>query len=137
MRNVKKKDLERGAALVEFAIVLPFLLLLVIGLVEFGLLFYNQQVLTNSSREAARAGIAHLTENEIKDIAVQYCNDRLITFGVQQNLDTADVLVDGELGSYPDILKVTINYGYTFLFPKLIGLGTGLQLKAETFMNTE
>ena len=44
---------QKGAALIEFAIVLPLLLLLVFGAIEFGLLFYNKQVITNASREGA------------------------------------------------------------------------------------
>ena len=62
MRNFKDKSPERGAAVVEFAIVLPFLMLLLIGIIELGLLFYNQQVLTNASREGARSGIARFDD---------------------------------------------------------------------------
>ena len=48
---------QRGAAAVEFAIVLPILLLLFAGVTEFGIMYYNKQVLTNASREGARAGV--------------------------------------------------------------------------------
>jgi Flp pilus assembly protein TadG len=48
---------ENGAAAVEFAILLPLLAGLVFGIIEFGLLLYNQQVITNASREGARAAI--------------------------------------------------------------------------------
>lgn len=46
----------RGAALVEFAIVAPVLLLLVMGMIEYGRLVMVQQVITNASREGARQG---------------------------------------------------------------------------------
>lgn len=137
MRNIQHKSWERGTALVEFAIVLPLLVLIFVGIIEFGLLFYNQQVLTNSSREGARAGIAHLDENEIKTIVVNYSKDRLITFGTGPNVIPDDVDVVGALGAYPDNLNVNISYDYTFLFPKLLGLGTSMQLKAKTMMNME
>lgn len=45
---------ERGAAAVEMAIVLPLLLLILGGLVDFGRLYYTQLVLTNAAREGAR-----------------------------------------------------------------------------------
>ncbi|MCK5219206.1 pilus assembly protein, partial [bacterium] len=45
---------QRGAAAVEFAIVLPLLALILFGTIDFALLFYNKQVLTNASREGAR-----------------------------------------------------------------------------------
>ena len=137
MRGIKEKNPERGAALVELAIVLPLLLLILVGIIEFGLLFYNQQVLTNSSREGARAGIAHLEEVKIKEIAVAYCNDRLITFDTLQNLINDDVTVVGELTDYPENLTVTVSYDYSFLIPKLLGLGTSMQLSTETVMNME
>ena len=48
-----------GQALVEFALVFPFFLLLLFTLISFGLyVFYNQQ-LTNAAREAARYAAVH------------------------------------------------------------------------------
>jgi hypothetical protein len=137
MRNINQKNPECGAVIVELAIMLPLLLFLLMGIIEFGLLFYNKQVLTNASREGARAGIAHLTENEIKTIVVNYSQDRLVTFGVGPNVIPSDVDVDGELLDYPEELTVTVSYGYTFLVPKLLGFGTSMQLNAETMMNME
>src|SRR5262245_58744247 len=48
---------EAGSVVVEFALVLPILLLIMFGGVEFGLAMYNKEVITNASREGARAGI--------------------------------------------------------------------------------
>lgn len=47
----------RGAAVVEFAIVAPVLLLLVLGMIEYGRLIMVQQVLTNATREGARKAV--------------------------------------------------------------------------------
>ncbi|MBI1903169.1 MAG: pilus assembly protein [Planctomycetia bacterium] len=47
----------RAAAVVEFAAVAPVLILLVFGMIEFGRMVMVQQVITNASREGARAGI--------------------------------------------------------------------------------
>jgi Flp pilus assembly protein TadG len=45
-----------GQALVEFAFVLPVLMLLMVGIVEFGIIFYTQMTVTNAAWEGARAG---------------------------------------------------------------------------------
>jgi Flp pilus assembly protein TadG len=45
---------EKGQAMVEFAIVLPLLILLVCGIIEFGWLFMNQSLLNNANRETTR-----------------------------------------------------------------------------------
>ena len=48
---------ERGAELIEMAIVLPLLLLVVIGIVDFGFMFQRYVVLTNAAMEGARVGV--------------------------------------------------------------------------------
>lgn len=48
------KDTERGAAAVEFAILLPLLLMLVLGTIEFGRAYNAQITLTNAARDGVR-----------------------------------------------------------------------------------
>jgi len=45
---------ERGAELIEFAFVLPILLLVAFGIIDFGFLFKEYEVVTNAAREGAR-----------------------------------------------------------------------------------
>jgi Flp pilus assembly protein TadG len=47
-------DDERGAGVVEFALILPLLMMLVFGTIQFGLLYNRQQALHASAREGAR-----------------------------------------------------------------------------------
>ena len=69
----------------EFALVLPLLMLILWGMIEFGLLLYNKQVITNASREGARAGIVaqtpRVTNGEIVAVVNSYCATYLVTFG--------------------------------------------------------
>ncbi len=44
----------RGAALVEFALVMPLLLLLLVGIMEFGRAWSQTQVITDAARQGAR-----------------------------------------------------------------------------------
>jgi hypothetical protein len=55
-RSVAMSDNRKGQALVEFVLVLPFLLLLLIGLVELGYGFYDYMVMANANREGVRLG---------------------------------------------------------------------------------
>jgi hypothetical protein len=54
---------ERGAALIEFAIVVSILLLIVFGIIEFGLAFNDYLNVRNGSREAARLGVVNDLDN--------------------------------------------------------------------------
>jgi Flp pilus assembly protein TadG len=54
-RRTERERHERGAAAVEFALVVPLLLLILLGLVDLGRLFFVQVSLAGSSREGARA----------------------------------------------------------------------------------
>lgn len=49
------KTTQRGAAAIEFALVLPILIALLYGIVTFGDLFYTQMIVTRAASDAARA----------------------------------------------------------------------------------
>ena len=51
MRKIHK---DRGAAMVEFAIIAPLLFLLVFGIIEFGRAYNAQNTLTHAAREGVR-----------------------------------------------------------------------------------
>jgi Flp pilus assembly protein TadG len=57
---------ERGAALIETAITIPVILLISVGIFEFGRAYQTWQVLTNASREGARQAI--LTDRTDADV---------------------------------------------------------------------
>jgi Flp pilus assembly protein TadG len=48
---------EDGVVALEFVILFPLILILLVGLMEFGHLFYVRHTLTNASREGARAAV--------------------------------------------------------------------------------
>jgi Flp pilus assembly protein TadG len=48
---------ERGAELIEFAIVAPILIFIIAGLVDFGMMFRTYEAVTNAAREGARVGV--------------------------------------------------------------------------------
>jgi Flp pilus assembly protein TadG len=125
---------QKGVALVEFAIALPLILLLLFGTIEFGVLFYNKQVITNASREGVRTGIAAGTsETIIRQIVKDYSNDKLIC------LNNSISIADGDIQITPDgeDLIVSVNVAYTFLYSQIIGLGNTIDISASTVMRME
>jgi Flp pilus assembly protein TadG len=54
----RKPANERGAALLEFALVAPILILLVFGIVEYGMFFKDYLTVSNATRAGARVGSA-------------------------------------------------------------------------------
>jgi Flp pilus assembly protein TadG len=61
--RTRRRAGERGAALVEFAIVLPILLLVVFGIIDFGVAFADYQNVRSGTREAARLGVVNDLSN--------------------------------------------------------------------------
>jgi Flp pilus assembly protein TadG len=142
---------EEGGAFVEFAILLPILLLILGGIIDFGALYYNKQVLTNASREGARMGIVRqldgagnkiiVQESDIQYTVETYCDShRLLEF-----VDSVPPAVSApgvSTLSYPSNLTVTVTYTHTFLLSPLLNLfggefGHTINLSAETVMRME
>jgi Flp pilus assembly protein TadG len=73
--------LDDGNVIVELALVLPFLLLVVAGIVDVGLLYWEKHIITNASREGARAGAragvsgaANLRVSQVEAVVQDYLN---------------------------------------------------------------
>ncbi len=135
-----KSKSQSGASAVEFAIVLPILILLIFGIIEFSVALYDKAMITNASREGARAGIVFrvppVTDEEITNVVNTYLGNSLITFGSPVAANTTVT----RMGINPgDELKVAVNYTYTFLIiPSFVtSLSGGINMMAETVMRME
>ena len=137
----------KGTSAVEFALVLPILVLIVFGIIEFSLVLYDKAMITNASREGARAGIVFRTDpasgdysplpdSEIATIVNQYLSNYLITFVGPTNATTTVTRNGSGVGSE---LRVSVGYIYTFLvLPNFItNLTGGINLTADTVMRME
>ena len=56
-RATRGRGDDRGAAAVEFALLLPVVFLIIAGIVDFGTVFFTKIELTNAAREGARAAV--------------------------------------------------------------------------------
>jgi hypothetical protein len=125
------KKNERGAAFIEFALVAPFLIFLVMGIIEFGWIFNGYIVLTGAAREGARLAVMG------EDIAlIEEAIERHAEFFTSQQGGSVQMVpLDS---NYPDSypidgpIKITVNGQ----LPALIGFyipeeRNPVQLKAE------
>lgn len=114
---------ERGAAAVEFALVLPILLVLVFGIVDFGRLYFTQITLTDAAREGARVlalegatGSGYTSAQAAAD-AVTRTDDALT--GVDSTVTvTTGTCTDGS----PVTVTATTDFNFITPLPDLAGL---------------
>jgi Flp pilus assembly protein TadG len=120
----KRSHTQRGAAVVEFALILPILLGLLVGGIDLSLALYDKAVITNASREGARAGIVarnpQLSDTQIRQVVNQYAQSALVNLGANPAAPTV-VIQKGSLGGDPT-LQVTVSYTF-----QGIGLGSLFQ----------
>lgn len=138
-RNSSIVTSDNAVAAVEFALVLPILLLVLFAIVELSTLLYDKSVITNASREAARAAVVNtsITDGEIQSLVINYCQNKLITFGSKTN---PTVSISRPLGSSSgNPIIVTVSYSFAgLLLGQLIQPTNWSQLlSASTTMNFE
>jgi Flp pilus assembly protein TadG len=134
---MKRRD-QRGASVVEFAIILPLIVWLIFGIMEIGFVLYDKTMITQASREGARAGVVFrvpaVADEEIIQVVNDFLGTSLITFGEPQ---TATVTVTRNGLSAGDRLKVTVSYTYTALVFSIASMGKKFNMVAETTMRME
>ncbi|MGF6608806.1 Flp pilus assembly protein TadG [Paraburkholderia sp. WSM4175] len=120
---------ERGIAALEFVLMLPFVLMVMFGIIDVSLLLCDKAVITNAAGEAARQGavlsMPRASVSRIQSVALSYMQNSLVTGGTAT---TPSVSVPS--GQCPpsgsgNTLQVTITYIYQ-------GLVLGSTLSALT-----
>ncbi len=118
----------RGQSLVEFALVFPIFMLMLVAIFDFGLGLYSQMTVINAAREGARVGIVDPTNtNAIQDqvlaMATALDSNNLTSTVACRHPDSNGVetvigCVDAVTG---DIIEVRVDYDYHMILP-LAGL---------------
>jgi Flp pilus assembly protein TadG len=107
----RRRRSERGAELIELAIVLPILLLILAGIFDFGFLFQRWEALTNAAREGARLGtLPTYTTSDVQARVTSY----LTASGMTPALATINVAYSNQAVSVggPTISVVTVTVTY-------------------------
>lgn len=137
---------ERGQTLVEFALIAPIFILVLVGLFDFGRAVYYYSTANNAAREGARWAITDQTFQHIEERAAT----RGIGLGIDAN-DPADdglITVDYRLPSTPDVAGscddrlgsdavygclavVTVRHNYTAATPMISALVGPIEITGE------
>jgi Flp pilus assembly protein TadG len=139
----RERNREGGVAAVEFALVLPIFLLLVVGIVELGAALYDKHMVTQASRVAVRAGIV-LRNPKLPDAAIQQIGadaaHSLITFASVPPTVTVTPVhgTDASNGNVP-MLSVTVSHQYSGLLlgPMLSVFSGPITISATSSMDYE
>ncbi len=111
----KRKSRERGQELVEFALVIPVVMMVMMAILEFGMLIFSYNTISNAAREGARYGSVFPTDITGIDEAA-----RTLTTGLNEDLLTITISRPDEGDPRP--VRVVVTYDYT--------LATGVLLEA-------
>ena len=140
MRRIRN---QRGAALIETAITIPMVVLICVGIFEFGRAYQTWQVLTNAAREGARVSIlSDATEGQVTAAVRAY-----MTSGRLPAAGTASVSVQRMVPFGSNTAStITISYPFNFMVLSPVArlvrststLGsTGLTMTASATMRNE
>jgi Flp pilus assembly protein TadG len=134
---------DRGAELIEFAMVLPMFLVIFAAMIDFGFLFQRYEAVTNAAREGARVGV--LPSYSTSDV-----ESRVNSYLSASGLDSASAVTtttycDETLpnGLIVPFAKVLVTYPSSFVFmgpfAGLIGGAApgAVTLKAQSMMRVE
>lgn len=143
MRNWRSA---KGAALLEAAVTLPLLLLISVGIFEFGRAYQTWQVLTNAAREGARIAVLPNTttaaaQQRVRDYMQSGQLSRYATASVSVN-QAATITVNGTAVAAS---QVTVDYPFNFivlqpvarLVSRQTALGGPLTMRAQALMRNE
>lgn len=112
--RILRSNFQRGVAMVEFALVLPLFVILMIGFIDFALAMHNQSMLISASRAGARAGIVlqspKLTDAQIRTKVLDSLGSSLIACG------TPTVSTTGAGTLYGNTLTVQVSATFQGLF---------------------
>ncbi|MEW5875159.1 MAG: TadE/TadG family type IV pilus assembly protein [Candidatus Zixiibacteriota bacterium] len=122
----------RGQSVIEFAFILPLLLLLVFGIVEVGRMLMRANLLTQAAREGARAAAVGVDSLDVVDRVTGV----LTAAGVGQSPETVEVVVAGPDGN--QMMTVTVLNLYYVLSPgTVLPFPSSLTLRGVAAMRLE
>ena len=108
--RARRKNGEKGQALVEFTLLVPIFLLLLFAIIDFGMGFYSWITVTNGAREGARLGVVLATQQQIEDRVYQ-------AVSLPNESTQMTVTVTNAQGQPGESVVVKVDYDYDLITP--------------------
>jgi Flp pilus assembly protein TadG len=141
---MKRYRNQKGAALLEAAITVPIILLISVGIFEFGRAYQTWQVLTNAAREGARIAVLETTTDaEIRTRVNDYLRSGGLKAVSDENIPISRSVA---LTASSTASTVEIDYPFEFMVlnpvvrliaPTDTKTGAPITMKAATLMRNE
>lgn len=133
---------ERGTALIEAAVTIPILLLIAVGIFEFGRAYQTWQVLTNAAREGARVSVL---PNTAENVVVTVVRNYMTTGGLPEAGAAAVTVNRNAAVGGNSASQITVDYPFEFMVLQPVarlvtpGAQTGapLTMRATAVMRNE
>ena len=130
-----------GQALVEFAFILPILLLLMVAIIDFGIIFYSQMAVSNAAWEGARAGATIIDPTQGDQEIIGAVHSAAYGLDVTRLMVDIDPTQDENPRNLPfpaprgEALTVTTQYQVNLTFPKITFPVTGQAVTRMEYQN--
>lgn len=152
LRNLFKRK-EKGQSLVEFAMVLPVLLLLIMGIIDFGMAFHSVVTVNTAAREGARQGIVLANDQGPTDSSTVVRAARRVTGTLLDEENRLNIFIGEDVAYEAGVgevspafglpttgneMTILVAYDYNFITPLRVFLGSNsLTLRGQITMVRE
>lgn len=141
MASVRGRGLrrgQRGQSLVEFALILPVFILLLAGMIDFGMGLYSYMTIQNAAREGARLGVTDCTATDCASAVTSKAQAGAPGLAITVSVTCAKADGTAEACSSStsgDSVTVGVSYNYAMIWPLTFGanipMGTSVKMRLE------
>jgi Flp pilus assembly protein TadG len=135
MQIRKRSKSEKGQSLVEFALVVPLLLLLVIGIAEFGRAWMTKNIMTGAAREAVRVAVVTKSTDNWKAVGEARGNNVLASANIPPSTIVTEIIEAD--GHKTNVATVTHVHNLLFIGNLVPGIPNTITLSTSTTMRRE
>jgi len=131
MKTSRQKKHRQGLAAVELAMLLPIFMMLLVGVMDMGRLYWTQSVVRDASLEGARTAILHeSTISQIETVVIE----ELVSGGVDQ---TSSIVISDRQAEQPVEVKVSVPFEFYVIDGLIPSLAGSTDISAAATMTHE